>query len=401
MRQLMEEGPRAVNHVFSRELRVDGKPHRAYSLVDSCAEGEPGIILEATVPGHLSDEYYRADVELDAVVEDVVMPAFRGEIVILGPDGPNTKIVAATADYFGSGGGNEDSAVKLGQETEYANRRPSDVAYEVSARLPYRGIRIENVHEPLFSRTVSRGDQFPENTTIQAVRDAVRDDSGLFCYGDEQNVCRGVHTSRFEEPADPVATYQPAVHFRQGSGSQSGTGFEAPLRDENRYRDLVIMTEGGETGDGSLVRLSGARAVEVPYRKGIKAPPEGTTRYIQTDDQDTGKAKTLALTTALAAARGVHGFTLPILMIDPRIQRVDTLAWTTRERETPIGAESWSVLREFALEWRGVVAGRVRDWNLRTCTYTGTALVYSREEADVAQSSGLRSGRRSRGLVAS
>ncbi|MDP9439741.1 MAG: hypothetical protein M3P49_13540 [Actinomycetota bacterium] len=245
--------------------------------VESCSYGEEdgiGVVLTATVLGRLDPaEYEQEECRLEwRVTRDdgtaKMLPGFLGKTVVVERTGILTNITAGTEGY-------EAERTPLGEskadDREFVGFRPDTVLYGVLSTLPYAGIEMPRMDEPvLYAR---KPDNFSWTRSVKEVVEWVEEQAELRAADTPWNVASAYPL----RPASGEAVWD----FEQDRDFGHGDLAEETPEDERYYRVIVVRLEpdGTETKlavaevDNGERRVNPRSAKILPYEA---ENPDGT-----------------------------------------------------------------------------------------------------------------------------
>lgn len=335
--------------VVPREIR--------YTAEEVREQDAPAMKLDLTLPGSWPDSLEGQDAHVDAAVAGAVYPEFRGTVMWIEEleDG-DTKIEAYTTSTWLA----ED---ENGKEIVWAGTNPRRAMQETVSGLRYP--RLDLLAVPTQPELYRESSQTFEVDGKRSERlEDLRQQAQVTFFDGPDGTGTGVSLGSLSVPGSPVRTYT--------VGREVKTLTTTP-KFKGRYSAVVVRRDlpSGEKETIRRIKIDN-RGVYVPenvvYPVDITdTAPEGLARGL-----DTGSQAAKALT------YGAWEFSADMLILDPRIVRVDTLSFEETKREGRPGFEA-----DVTRRWLGVVAGYERDPQKKEAKVFGACLKVSEISAPV------------------
>lgn len=353
---------------LSFRLFIGEEEFEAVSLSDSAADTGLPVMLEGSVAGELGWDWWGERVKIDAEVEGVKLPSYRGYLIYPGYGVNFDTITCSTAGYWAHG----DESVKLGSKLGFTGRRPSDAAYEALSRIKwYPRINLPNVSTPPF--TADNGDEFSGTAEVGEILDAVEAEADLRVYDRPTGEATGsTGTGLLNAPTE--GEWEVGYHI-----SDSGDDFTATLSDEGRFAAIKVISRTEGIDDFELLET-----IPIRYRHG-RPPPGETYFFIEASDSDP-ESRADAREEGARFARELGNewiLDFKTVMLDPRVERGDKKIIRWRRPGT-------NVTRRF----RASITNVSRDWIAKKGQYSARAVLLSEvDETDerIAVQTGLAS----------
>lgn len=339
----------------SYELRLGGVPvvprEIRYTAEDVREQDAPAMKLDLTLPGSWPDSLEGQDAHVDVTVGGAIYAEFRGTVMwIEALEDGDTKIEAYSTSTWLA----ED---ENGKETTWAGTNPRRAMQETVSGLRYSRLDLSAI--PTTPELYRESSQIFEVDGKRSERlEDLRTQAQVTFFDGPDGTGTGATLGSLSVPGNPVRTYT--------VGREVKTLTTTP-KFKGRYSAVVVRRDL-PSGEKETVRR-----IEID-NQGVYVPENVVYPVDITDTTPEGLAR--ALDTGSQAAKaltyGAWEFNVDMLILDPRIVRVDTLAFEETKREGRPGFEA-----DVTRLWLGVVAGYERDPQKKEAKEFGACLKVS------------------------